>query len=334
MPVGERSGGHVQAKQLLGANRRDYRLVEAGALRRGDVVLVEADDIIPADGTVIEGAASVSEAAVTGESAPVLRAADRHLSFVRRGTHVLSDWLVVRVRSREGFFDPMATISEGARSPRTPQELALSILLPTVTIAFLLGTVSLSHSTSGGSAADLGFSALVALAVCSIPITIRASVSAIGIASMDRLMRANVTATSGDAVEAAAEIDILVLDKTGTITRGDRHAVAFQPAPGIDARDLMDVAQLASLADDTPEGHSIVEIVTQLTGQAPRDLSNAAPTFHEFSAQTRISGVDLEGQKLRKGAADAVRRFAEEAGGSWPSTVSELVDEVARSGSG
>jgi potassium-transporting ATPase ATP-binding subunit len=326
-------GGHVQAKQLLGSNRSDYRLVDAGALRRGDVVLVEADDIIPADGTVIDGVASVSEAAVTGESAPVLRAADRDLSFVRRGTHVLSDWLVVRVRSREGFFDPMVTISEGARSSRTPQEIALSILLPAATIAFLFGTVSLSHSTSGGSAADLAFSALVALAVCSIPISIRASVAAIGIVSMDRLMRANVIATCGDAVEAAAEIDILVLDKTGTITRGDRYAVAFQPAPGIDARDLMGVAQLASVADDTPEGRSIVELVTQLTGQPPRDLSDAAPTFHEFSAQTRISGVDLEGQKLRKGAADAVRRFAEQAGGSWPSTVSERVDGVARSGS-
>jgi K+-transporting ATPase ATPase B chain len=326
-------GGRVQAKQLLGSNRSDYRLVEAGALRRGDVVLVEADDIIPADGTVIEGAASVSEAAVTGESAPVLRAVDRHLSFVRRGTHVLSDWLVVRVRSREGFFDPMVTISGGARSSHTPQQIALSILLPTATIAFLFGTVSLSHSTSGGSGAVLAFSVLVALAVCSMPIAIRASMSAIGIVSMDRLMRANVIATSGVAVEAAAEIDMLVLDKTGTITCGDRHAVAFQPAPGIDARELMGVAQLASLADDTPEGHSIVELVTQLTGQPPRNLSDAAPTFHEFSAHTRISGIDLEGQKLRKGAADAVRRFAEEAGGSWPSTVGELVDGVARSGS-
>jgi K+-transporting ATPase ATPase B chain len=326
-------GGRMQAKQLLGSNRSDYRLVEAGALRRGDVVLVEADDIIPADGTVIEGVASVSEAAVTGESAPVLRAADRHSSFVRRGTHVLSDWLVVRVRSREGFFDPMVTISEGARSSRTLWEIALSMLLPTATIAFLFGTVALSNSTSGGPGAVLAFSAAVALVVCSIPITVRASVSAIGVVGMDRLIRSNVIASSGGAVEAAAEIDILVLDKTGTITRGDRYAVAFQPAPGIDARDLMDVAQLASLADDTPEGHSIVELVTQLNGRPPRDLCDAAPTFHEFSAQTRISGVDLEGRRLRKGAADAVRRFAEEAGGSWPSAVSELVDGVARLGS-
>jgi K+-transporting ATPase ATPase B chain len=326
-------GGYVQAKQMLGSNRSDYRLVEAGELRRGDVVLVEANDIIPADGTVVEGAAWVSEAAVTGESAPVLRAADRHLSFVRRGTHVLSDWLVVRVRSREGFFDPMITISEGACSSRSPREIALSILLPTATIGFLLGTVCLSNATSDGPGAVLAFSVLVALVVCSIPIAIRASVSAIGIVGMDRLMRCNVIATSGGAVEAAAEIDILVLDKTGTITRGDRYAVAFQPVPGIEARDLMEAAQLASLADDTPEGHSIVDLVTQLTGQPPRDLSDAAPTFHEFSAQMRISGVDLKGRRLRKGAADAVRRFAEEAGGSWPATVNELVDGVARSGS-
>ena len=325
-------GGRLHAKRLLGLNRSEYRLVDADTLRRGDIVLVEVNDIIPADGTVIEGAASVSEAAVTGESAPVLRAAGPDVSFVRCGTHVLSDWLVVRVRSREGFFDPIVTISEVARRSRTPQEVALSMLLVTATIAFLLGVVPLSHSPSADSGGDLALSALVALLVCSIPITARAAVFAIGMVSLARLMRANVIAISGGALEAAADIDVLVLDKTGTITRGDRHAVAFQAAPGIDARDLLEVAHLASLADETPEGRSIIALVAQVADQHRPDLAGRAATFHEFSAQTRISGVDLEGRRLRKGAADAVRRFAEGAGGSWPSAVSELVDGVARSG--
>jgi K+-transporting ATPase ATPase B chain len=325
-------GGQLHAKRLLGSNRREYCLVDVDTLRRGDVVLVEANDIIPADGTVIEGAASVSEAAVTGESAPVLRSAGPEFSFVRCGAHVLSDWLVVRVRSREGFFDPIVTISEVTRRSRTPHEIGLSMVLVTATIAFLLGVAPLSHPPSADSGGVLALSALIALLVCSISITVRASIFAIGIVSLARLMRANVIATSGGALEAAADIDVLVLDKTGTITRGDRHAVAFQAAPGIAARDLLDVALLASLADETPEGRSIVALVTQMPDQPPRDLSGTAATFHEFSAQTRISGVDLEGRRLRKGAADAVRRFAEEAGGSWPSAVSELVDGVARSG--
>jgi K+-transporting ATPase ATPase B chain len=325
-------GRHVQAKLLAGQKRGEYRLVQAETLRRGDVVLVEANDIIPADGTVIDGVASVSEAAVTGESAPVLRAAARELSFVMRGTQVLSDWLVVRVRSREGFFDPIVTILEGARRARTPREIALSILLATATVAFVVGAVPLAHSASGGSGQVLALSGLIALTVCCVPIAARAAVSAIGIVSVVRLMRANVIATSGGAVEAAADIDVLVLDKTGTITRGDRHAAAFHAAPGIAPGDLLSVAHLASLADDTPEGRSIVALVSRMPDQEPKDLSDAAPTFHEFSAQTRISGVDFGGRRLRKGAADAVRRFAEEAGGSWPPAVNELVDGVARSG--
>jgi K+-transporting ATPase ATPase B chain len=324
-------GRNLYAKRLLGTNRSEYRLVEAGTLRRGDLVLVEANDIIAADGTVIEGAASVSEGAVTGESAPVLRAVRRDVSYVSRGTRVLSDWLVVRVRSREGFFDPMVTIWEGARGSGTPQEIVLSMLLATAPIAFLLSIAPLAPR-SAGAGGVLALSALVALLVCSIPITTRAAVAALGFVSMARLMRANVIATSGGAVEAAADIDVLVLDKTGTITRGDRHAVAFRAAPGIAARDLLDVAQLASLADDTPEGRSIVALVMQMPDQHLRDLSDMAPTFHEFSAQTRISGIDLEGRRLRKGEADAVRHFATAAGGSWPPAVSELVDEVARSG--
>jgi potassium-transporting ATPase ATP-binding subunit len=327
-----RSMGSVHAKRLLGTDRSDFCLVDAGTLRRGDVVLVEAGDTIPVDGTVIEGAASVSEAAVTGESAPVLRAAGSDFSFVRCGTHVVSDWLVVRVRSREGFFDPIVTISEGTGSSRTPQEIALSMLLVTATIAFLLGVGPLSPSASAGPGGVLVLSALIALLVCSIPITTRACVFAIGIVSSARLMRANVVATTAGALEAAADIDVLVLDKTGTITRGDRHAVALQAVPGIAGRELLDVAQLASVADETPEGRSIVALVTQLTGRPARDLSDTAATFHEFSAQTRISGVDMQGRRLRKGAADAVRRFVVEAGGSWTSAVGELVDRVARSG--
>jgi potassium-transporting ATPase ATP-binding subunit len=325
--------GHVQAKRLLGTNRSEYRLVDARTLRRGDVVLVEANEIIPADGTVIEGAASVSEATVTGESAPVLRAVGPHLSSVRCGTHVLSDWLVLRVRSREGFFDPIITISELTARSRTPREIALSMLLVAATLMFLLGIGPLWHYPAALSGSVVGLSALVALLVCSIPITTRACVLAIGIAGLSRLRRANVIATSGKSLEVAADIDVLVLDKTGTVTRGDRRAAAFLAAPGIEERELLDAAQLASLADETPEGRSVVALVTQMTDQRRRDLSNTTPTFHEFSAQTRISGVDLPDRKLRKGAADAVRRFAVEAGGTWPAAVDELIDGVARSGS-
>ena len=325
--------GRAQAKRLLGTNRSEYCLVDAGTLHRGDVVLVEANDIMPADGTVIEGAASVSEAAVTGESAPVLRAVGPHLSSVRCGTHVLSDWLVVRVRSREGFFDPMVSISEVNGLSRTPLDIVLLMLLIAATITFLFGVAPLSRAPSAGSGDVLALSVLVALLACALPIATRACVFAIGLVSLARLRRLNVVATSGAALEAAANIDILVLDKTGTLTRGDRRATAFQAVPGIAERELLDVAQLASLADETPEGRSIVALVTQITDQPPRDLSHTAATFYEFSAQTRISGVDLEGRRLRKGAADAVRRFAVEAGGSWPSAVSELVEGVARSGS-
>jgi K+-transporting ATPase ATPase B chain len=327
-------GGQRQAKRLLGADRSDYRLVDAGSLRRGQIILVEANDIIPADGTVIEGAASVSEAAVTGESAPVLRAAGPHLSSVRSGTHVLSDWLVVRVTCREGsFFDPIVTTSELTARSRTSLEITLSWVLVAAAIAFLLGVALASDAPSAGSGGVLARSALVALLVCSLPIATRACVFAIGIVSLARLRRANVIAISGGSLEAAADIDVLVLDKTGTVTRGDRRAVAFRVAAGIAERDLLDVAQLASLADETPEGRSIVELVTQMTHQPPRDLSHAAPMFHEFSAQTRISGVDVEGRRLRKGAADAVRRFVTQTGGTWPSAVNELVEAVARVGS-
>jgi K+-transporting ATPase ATPase B chain len=328
-------GSYLLAKQLLGRDRSKYHLVEADTLHRGDIVLVEANEVVPADGTVIEGAASVSEGAITGESAPVLRAAGGTLAFVRRGTHVLSDWLVVRVKSREGFFDPIITIAQEHPRPRTPPEIVLSLLLLATTLAFLLGMTVIAPSLPSaiaGTGSMVALSALVMLVVCLIPIATRAAIATIGILSIARLMRANVIATAGGAVEAAAEIDVLVLDKTGTITRGDRHAVAVKTAPGIATRHLLEVAELASLADETPEGRSIVALVTQLLDQRPSIICDPPPTFLEFSAQTRISGVDLQGRRLRKGAADAVRHFVEKAGGSWPAAVSELIADVARSG--
>jgi len=329
----------VHAKRLLGRNRHEYHTVEASALKRDDLVLVEANDIIPADGEVIEGVASVNESAVTGESAPVLREAGGDFCSVTGGTRVLSDWLVVRVTSREGegFLDRMIAMVEGAQRQRTPNEIALSILLAMMTIVFLLATATLapfSHYAvaSAGAGSVITLTVLVALLVCLIPTTIGALLSAIGIAGMDRMVRSNVIATSGRAVEAAGDVDVLLLDKTGTITLGDRHATSFQPAPGVDARELADVAQLASLADETPEGRSIVILAKEQFQLRGRDLAATTHTFHKFSAQSRMSGVDLEGRKLRKGAADAIRRFIEAEGGVWPSKVSETVDGIARAG--
>jgi K+-transporting ATPase ATPase B chain len=329
----------VNAKKLASASKRDCQSVAASALRPGDLVLVEANDIIPADGEVIDGVASVNESAVTGESAPVLREAGGDFSSVTGGTRVLSDWLIVRVTSREGegFLDRMIALVEGAKRARTPNEIALSILLAMMTIVFLLATATLapfSHYavTSSGQGAVITATVLVALLVCLIPTTIGGLLSAIGIAGMDRMVRANVIATSGRAVEAAGDVDVLLLDKTGTITLGDRHATSFQGAPGVEARELADVAQLASLADETPEGRSIVVLAKQKFQLRGRDLASTPHTFHKFSAQTRMSGVDLEGRKLRKGAADAIRQFVESEGGTWPASVSQTVDSIARGG--
>ncbi|MEP7313028.1 MAG: potassium-transporting ATPase subunit KdpB [Pseudomonadota bacterium] len=330
---------HVHAKKLIARNRSDFNVVESGTLRRDDVVLVEANDIIPADGEVIEGVASVNESAVTGESAPVLREAGGDFSSVTGGTRVLSDWLVVRVTNREGegFLDRMIAMVEGAKRGRTPNEIALSILLAMLTFVFLLATATLAPFSqfavaSSGQGGVVTLTVLIALLVCLIPTTIGALLSAIGIAGMDRMVRANVIATSGRAIEAAGDVDVLLLDKTGTITLGDRQARAFHPAPGVDNRDLADAAQLASLADETPEGRSIVVLAKQTYQLRGRDLASTAHTFHKFSAQTRMSGVDLENRRLRKGAADEIRRFVEAEGGTWPATVSEIVDKVARGG--
>jgi potassium-transporting ATPase ATP-binding subunit len=330
---------HVQAKKLASNKKSEHQTIEAGALRKGDLVLVEAGDIIPADGEIIEGVASVNESAVTGESAPVLREAGGDFSSVTGGTRVLSDWIVVRVTSREGegFLDRMIAMVEGAKRGRTPNEIALSILLAMMTIVFLLATATLAPFsqfavTAAGHGSVATMTVLIALLVCLIPTTIGALLSAIGIAGMDRMVRANVIATSGRAVEAAGDVDVLLLDKTGTITLGDRQAFAFVPAPGVTEQELADVAQLASLADETPEGRSIVVLAKQKFQLRGRDLAATPHLFHKFTAQTRMSGVDIEGRQLRKGAADAVRKFVEAQGGSWPTKVSEAVDGVARRG--
>ncbi len=324
---------HVQAKQLTGSSRTDFRSVAADTLQREDRVLVEAGDIIPADGEVIEGVAAVNESAVTGESAPVLREAGGDFSSVTGGTRVLSDWIVVRITRREGegFLDRMIAMVEGARRGRTPNEIALTILLALLTIVFLLATATLAPFAhyAGGT---VSLAVLIALLVSLIPTTIGALLSAIGIAGMDRMVRANVIATSGRAVEAADDVDVLLLDKTGTITLGDRQARVFHPAAGVEARELADAAQLASLADETPEGRSIVVLAKEQYQLRGRDLATTPHTFHKFSASTRMSGVDLDGRRLRKGAADAIRGLVEEQGAAWPAAVGQVVDTVARSG--
>ena len=330
---------HVHAKRLLSNQRSEWKTCESAQLRRGDLVLVEAGDIIPADGEIAEGVASVNESAVTGESAPVLREAGGDFSSVTGGTRVLSDWIVVKVTSREGegFLDRMIAMVEGAKRGKTPNEIALSILLAMLTLVFLLATAMLApFSQFAVAAAQQGsvvsLTVLVALLVCLIPTTIGALLSAIGIAGMDRMVRANVIATSGRAVEAAGDVDVLLLNKTGTITLGDRQAFAFTPAPGVSEQDLADAAQLASLADETPEGRSIVILAKQKYQLRGRDLAATAHLFHKFSAHTRMSGVDLDGRQLRKGAAEAMRAFIEQQGGAWPARVDETVDSIARTG--
>ncbi len=317
----------VQAKRLGEGRRSDrWESVSANSLRKGDFFLVEASESIAADGEVVEGVASVDESAITGESAPVLREAGSDFSSVTGGTRVLSDWLVVRVTSDPGesFLDRMIAMVEGARRGKTPNEIALSILLAMLTLVFLLATATLAPfsafavATAGGGAV-VSIVVLIALLICLIPTTIGGLLSAIGIAGMDRMVRANVIATSGRAIEAAGDVDVLLLDKTGTITLGDRQAAAFHPAPGVSEQDLADAAQLASLSDETPEGRSIVVLAKQKFQLRGRDLASQPHVFYKFSAQSRTSGVDFEGRLLRKGAADAIERFVAEQHGPWPS---------------
>jgi K+-transporting ATPase ATPase B chain len=327
--------------------------LEADALRKGDVVLVEAGDTVPADGEVIDGVASVDESAITGESAPVIRESGGDFSAVTGGTRVLSDWVVVRVSVNPGetFVDRMIAMVENARRQRTPNEIALTILLVALTIVFLGVVVTLLPFSvfsvqASGAGEPVSLVVLVALLVCLIPTTIAGLLSAIGVAGMSRLMQANVIATSGRAVEAAGDVDVLLLDKTGTITLGNRQASAFLPAPGVKAAELADAAQLASLADETPEGRSIVVLAKQKFQLRERDLAalgtaaGAADSvpggvqFVHFTAQTRMSGVDLpQGRTLRKGAADAIRRHVDTLGGAFPAAVQASVEEVSRRGS-
>lgn len=309
-------------------------------LRKGDTVLVEAGDVIPVDGEVIEGVASVDESAITGESAPVIRESGGDFSAVTGGTRVLSDWLVVRisVNPGEAFIDRMIAMVEGAKRQKTPNEIALTILLVALSIVFLIVTVTLlPMSLFSVEAAKTGtpitITVLIALLVCLIPTTIGGLLSAIGVAGMSRMMQANVIATSGRAVEAAGDVDVLLLDKTGTITLGNRQASEFYPAPGVTQIQLADVAQLASLADETPEGRSIVILAKQKFNIRERDIAALHASFVHFSAQTRMSGVDLGDRAIRKGSVDAVKKHVEALGRSFPEEVSHLVDDISRRGS-
>ena len=312
-------------------------MIDAFSLQCGDIVLIEAGDIVPLDGEVIDGVASVDESAITGESAPVIRESGGDFTAVTGGTRVLSDWLVVRitVKPGEAFLDRMIAMVEGARRQKTPNEIALTILLTALTLVFLLACTtllpfSIYSADAAGSGSPVGIAVLVALLVCLIPTTIGGLLSAIGVAGMSRMMQANVIATSGRAVEAAGDVDVLLLDKTGTITLGNRQASAFLPAQGVDERELADAAQLASLSDETPEGRSIVVLAKTRFDLRGRALGDAH--FLPFTAQTRMSGVDIGSRHIRKGAADAVRRHVADGGGQWPAALDGTIDDVARRG--
>ncbi|QIZ51952.1 potassium-transporting ATPase subunit KdpB [Dickeya zeae] len=314
--------------------------VPADSLRKGDIVLVSAGEMIPCDGEVLEGGASVDESAITGESAPVIRESGGDFASVTGGTRVLSDWLVIQctVNPGETFIDRMIAMVENAKRRKTPNEVALTILLVELTIIFLLVVATLSPFSwfsvlANNSGSVISITVLVALLVCLIPTTIGGLLSAIGIAGMSRMLGANVIATSGRAVEAAGDIDVLLLDKTGTITLGNRQASAFLPAPGISEQSLADAAQLASLADETPEGRSIVVLAKQRFGLRERALQDLDATFVPFSAQTRMSGVNIQGRTIRKGAVDALRRYIEANQGHFPAEVEDAVASVARQGS-
>ncbi len=330
----------LQAKRLARSERTArYELVSASSLRKGQLVLVEAGDFIPADGTVVEGVASVNEAAITGESAPVIRESGGDRSSVTGGTQVLSDWLIVEVTADPGeaFLDRMISLVEGAKRQKTPNEIALDILLAAMTIIFLLATAtllpfSLYSVDAAGQGTPVTVTVLVALLVCLIPTTIGALLSAIGIAGMDRMIQKNVIAMSGRAVEAAGDVDVLLLDKTGTITLGNRQATAFFPAEGVGEAALADAAQLASLADETPEGRSIVVLAKEKYQLRERDIEKMGATFVAFTAQTRMSGVNLNGRQIRKGAADAIEAHVKRLGGSVSVGIRGVVDRVAKEG--
>ncbi len=329
----------VTAKKLKEARHGPWTVVPGDNLRRDDIVLIEAGDFVPCDGQVIEGVASVDESAITGESAPVIRESGGDFSAVTGGTRVLSDWVIVRCTADPGesFLDRMIALVEGAKRRKTPNEIALTILLVALTLVFLLVTATLlPFSVYSVNAAHAGLpvtlTVLVALLVCLIPTTIGGLLSAIGVAGMGRMLLANVVATSGRAIEAAGDVDVLLLDKTGTITLGNRQATAFLPAPGVDEKDLADAAQLASLADETPEGRSIV-VLAKRFALRERQVHELEASFVAFSAHTRMSGVDLPQRQIRKGAADAMRAWMESQSGSYPQAVVQAVDTISRRGS-
>jgi len=331
----------IQAKKLARPDRSAaVTRIASTALRKDDLFLVEAGDFIPADGEVLEGAASVDESAITGESAPVIRESGGDFCSVTGGTRVLSDWLVVRVSVNPGeaFLDRMIGMVEAARRQKTPNEIALTILLVKLTLVFLLATVTLLPFSIYGvevtkSGSPVTITVLVALLVCLIPTTIGGLLSAIGLAGIGRMLRANVIATSGRAVEAAGDVDVLLLDKTGTITLGNRQATAFLPARNVPENELADAAQLSSLADETPEGRSIVVLAKEKYGLRQRDLKSLDAIFVPFTAHSRMSGVNLGDREIRKGAADALRGWVESKGGSFPAEVQGQVEAVARRGS-
>ena len=328
-----RTRTETEAKLLSGDSKTNYTVVAGNSLKVGDIVLVEAGDIIPSDGEVIEGVASVNEAAITGESAPVIRESGGDRSAVTGGTQVLSDWIRVRITAAAGstFIDRMISLVEGAERQKTPNEIALNILLAGMTLIFVLAVVTIpSFATyAGGSVPVI---VLVALFVTLIPTTIGALLSAIGIAGMDRLVRFNVLAMSGRAVEAAGDVDTLLLDKTGTITLGNRQATEFRAITGVSEQQLADASQLASLADETPEGRSIVVLAKEKYGIRARDMASLHAVFVPFTAQSRMSGVDVDGSIIRKGAVDAVLKYVEAEGGkaSTPAQIQEIQSIAAQ----
>ncbi len=341
--------GKAQAKALRGTRvkttahrlgkNRNSEDVSANDLRKGDVVIVRAGEVIPADGDVIEGAATVDESAITGESAPVIRESGGDRSAVTGGTRVLSDEIKIRVSINpgEGFLDRMISLVEGAKRQKTPNEIALTILLSALTLIFLLVCITLKPYGIY-SATVFSVPVLIALLVCLIPTTIGGLLSAIGIAGMDRLLQHNVLAMSGRAVEASGDVDVLLLDKTGTITLGNRMATDFIPAPGVDVQKLADAAQLASLADETPEGRSITVLAKEKFGLRGRDVASLNPEFVPFTAQTRMSGVDFRAsgsqlaRSIRKGAAESIKIHVDKLGGQFPEAIDRAVETIARSG--
>ncbi|MGN0152746.1 MAG: potassium-transporting ATPase subunit KdpB [Wujia sp.] len=330
----------VQARKIPDAEHKETETIVAStSLKKGDIVLVKAGEQIPGDGEVIEGAASVDESAITGESAPVIREAGGDRSAVTGGTTVLSDWIVVRITNEAGesFLDKMIAMVEGAARKKTPNEIALQVFLVALSIIFILVTMSLyTYSVFSARLAGIenptSITTLVALLVCLAPTTIGALLSAIGIAGMSRLNQANVLAMSGRAIEAAGDVDILMLDKTGTITLGNRQACEFIPVDGTDIREMADAAQLSSLADETPEGRSVVVLAKEQFGIRKRDLQDKGMKFIPFTAVTRMSGVDYDGNEIRKGAADAVKAYVTDAGGSYSEECDRIVKEIATKG--